>query len=993
MRALGALALLLPPAVRAGVFSLSQLAWSLSNQNGSLVVAGALPSQTHLDLKRAGIITEPLLGVNDFTQRWITLDNWTYTADVSPFLEAAAAARDPAQKTLLVFYGIDTIANITLAGHPVAWVNNQFQQYVFDVSDALAKPLGRNTNLTIALESAYWYGLNVTSRPDAETFPINEDFEYPTIRNYIRKIQSDFGWDWGPAFVPSGVHKPAYFITLSANASPRADESDAAELAAAGSSAPETDNLNTAAPAALSPSPLLISESSIDIYKQGYADRSGVPPVQTAPWIVNISLGVHSAVDAPKPSLTVSIPELQLTSHPLALEPIPALAPPGAGSALSAPTWVHATWSVPDALPERWFPSNLGAPKLYNVSLSLSLGGAHAPLALQTRVGFRTIQLVQTRYPDAEVAARGITPGDQWHFEVNGRAFYALGTNIIPFDPFYARTTDAQVRWVLESAVQSGQNMLRVWGGGIYQPSTTSTALTPNFPPHATDTYSFYDACDELGILAWSEFIFSDDLYALNDWLIDSVRTEARQNVRRVNRHASNAQWAGGNEIEGIVTQVNESAVNGQHYLNEYVTLFQDILHDVAYEETNSVAYTDCSTTHGVLSLDPLVIRFNNGTPGEIYGNSERYDYDASAAFDYSTFPVSRFINEFGFHSMPSFYSWEEVLEAPTDFDIDGLVVMSRDHHPPAGSLAWPNPNAPQGQEQMKAAVALWLPTPGTADANQTFAQWAWSTQVFQAMTMASQINFYRRGAGQGAHNLGALVWQLNDIWQGVSWSAIEYSGRWKVLNYVLASIFQPVVANPFWTAASEALELVVTSDRWAPVQGRAQWTWYDWAGNALGTQRKDFAVPALNNSVLLAQTGLAGILPAGKNASEVWLLFNATAQVDGKTVVNENYFTPASLADAALVDPKIKLTHTGPGLTFRLSAQGGVAPWTWLDHPASTVGVFVDSARGAPLNAFYLVPGIDRTVTFQLNAGLSTNKNPSPADFVVRSLWNNTHV
>jgi hypothetical protein len=87
---------------------------------------------------------------------------------------------------------------------------------------------------------------------------------------------------------------------------------------------------------------------------------------------------------------------------------------------------------------------------------------------------------------------------------------------------------------------------------------------------------------------------------------------------------------------------------------------------------------------------------------------------------------------------MPSFHSWEEVLTSPDDFSFNSTVVASRDHHPPAGNLSFPNPNAPQGQAQMTSAVELWLPTPGTDDTNQTFAQWCWSTQIFQSMTMVS---------------------------------------------------------------------------------------------------------------------------------------------------------------------------------------------------------------------------------------------------------------
>ena len=101
---------------------------------------------------------------------------------------------------------------------------------------------------------------------------------------------------------------------------------------------------------------------------------------------------------------------------------------------------------------------------------------------------------------------------------------------------------------------------LRIWGGGIYQPSESSTA---------GGIYDFYSLCDELGILAWSELIFSDTVYPINDFLLESIEPEVRQNVRRVNRHPSNVQWAGGNEIEGIVTGTAETLPDGQRYLNE----------------------------------------------------------------------------------------------------------------------------------------------------------------------------------------------------------------------------------------------------------------------------------------------------------------------------------------------------------------------------------------------------------------------------------------
>lgn len=188
----------------------------------------------------------------------------------------------------------------------------------------------------------------------------------------------------------------------------------------------------------------------------------------------------------------------------------------------------------------------------------------------------------------------------------------------------------------------------------------------------------------------------------------------------------------------------------------------------------------------------------------------------------------------------------------------------------------------------MTEAVQAWLPTPSTADSNQTFAQWCWSTQVFQSMNMVSEIAWYRRGAGKGENNLGSLVWQLNDIWQGTSWSSIEYSGRWKVLHYGMTGIYTPLVVYPFWTPENATLEVLATSDRWETVSGRAQLTWYDWAGKELETSFKSFKVPTLNNSVVFQATGLANILPKGKNVEDVFMLMNVSAKIEGKTVTNE---------------------------------------------------------------------------------------------------------
>lgn len=197
---------------------------------------------------------------------------------------------------------------------------------------------------------------------------------------------------------------------------------------------------------------IFIEESSLEIYKSG--ESFSTSPNETADWIVNVTLAVRSTQAGHSPVITISIPELHISSGALKVSNIPA--------STSEATLVTAKFNIPDRIPERWYPHNLGNPKLYNFTITLALSNDRsAPSASFTLTsGFRTVEIVQTPYSQEEINSRGITPGDQWHFNVNGQAFYTMGTNIIPFDPFYARMTSEQVRWVLESAVKSGQNMV-----------------------------------------------------------------------------------------------------------------------------------------------------------------------------------------------------------------------------------------------------------------------------------------------------------------------------------------------------------------------------------------------------------------------------------------------------------------------------------------------------------------------------------------------------
>lgn len=214
------------------------------------------------------------------------------------------------------------------------------------------------------------------------------------------------------------------------------------------------------------------------------------------------------------------------------------------------------------------------------------------------------------------------------HFEINGHEFYAKGSNFIPPDALWPRVTEPRVRQLFQSVVAGNQNMLRVWSSGAY---------LPDF---------IYNIADELGILLWSEFEFSDALYPIDAVFLENCRQEAVYQVRRVNHHPSLALWAGGNELENLMLGLVFYYAPDQflRYLQEYEMLFLKTLLPAVYGNTRSISYTPSSTSNGYLSLDfsrpiPIVERYWNATPGAIYGDTDHYNYDVAAAFNVSTYP------------------------------------------------------------------------------------------------------------------------------------------------------------------------------------------------------------------------------------------------------------------------------------------------------------------------------------------------------------------
>jgi beta-mannosidase len=619
-----------------------------------------------------------------------------------------------------------------------------------------------------------------------------------------------------------------------------------------------------------------------------------------------------------------------------------------------------------------WWPNGLGPQSLYHFKISVVDCGK--TLATVTkRSGFRTIVLNMTPISDSQLA-QGIAPGNNWHFEINGHEFYAKGSNFIPPDAFWPRVTQEKMEQLFQSVVDGNQNMLRVWASGAY---------TPDF---------IYDIADEMGVLLWSEFEFGDSLYPVAPEFLDNVREEANYNVRRVNHHPSLALWAGGNELENLELEIAAGVdPNSTRWVREYEQLFLDVLLPAVYSNSKSISYIPSSTTNGYLELNfslpiPMIERYNNLTPGSIYGDTDHYNYDSGVAFDLSTYPVGRFANEFGFHSMPSLQTWKQAI-SQEDLHFNSSVIQLRNHHyPPGGPFTENFANSTKGMGEMTIAVENYYPIPSRTDRVANFSAWCHTTQIFQADFYRSQITYYRRGSGLPERQLGSLYWQLEDIWQAPTWAGIEYDGRWKVLHYVAKDIYQPVIVASYWNLTTGELTAYVTSDLWSEACGSATFAWYSYNGSMLSSPSTvPFTVGAINTTQVFA--GNTSTLPFDLKDAVMKMNITATGSLpntnETKTFKHESYFHDIRLSEVSLVDPGLTLSYSKQSGNFTVEASKGVAAWVWLDVPAGTLGNFEE-------NAFWLLPSDGpRVVGFRLKNDTSEGKWIEGV--TVRSLWDNT--
>lgn len=411
------------------------------------------------------------------------------------------------------------------------------------------------------------------------------------------------------------------------------------------------------------------------------------------------------------------------------------------GEVLTLPGTTAAEQVITIEHPQLWWPNGLGKQPLYRVTVRLATGDTRV-----WRIGLRTMTVSREK--------------DEWGEEfchvVNGMKVFAMGADYIPEDNILARVTPERTRRLLEDCKAANFNAIRVWGGGYY-------------PDDA-----FYDICDELGLLVWQDLMYACAFYDLTPDFERSIRVETHQNVARLRHHASLALICGNNEMEMFMAGANSALINHRtwefvptypHHITDYVKMFEYILPAIVKETAPQTYWWPASPSSGG----------NFDAPNdENRGDNHYWDvwHGEKPFTEYRKF-FFRYASEFGFQSFPCLKSVEQ-FTLPDDRNIFSRVMERHQRN-----------QAANGKILSYLSQTFRYPN--------SFDDLLYASQLMQAEAIRYGVEHWRRNRGRC---MGAIIWQLNDIWPVASWASIDYYGRWKALHYAAKRFFAPVMIS-----------------------------------------------------------------------------------------------------------------------------------------------------------------------------------------------------
>ena len=781
----------------------------------------SVPGHVQLDLVRSGQVSDPFTGTNEAAIQWAGLTDWQYrrTLTVSP----ATLLRDRVE---LVFDGLDTFATVSVNGRVLLQANNAHRRWRVDAKAAL-KP-GDN-EILIRFRSPI-RELQPAVLKLANPLPGEYDSAFgdePKGRQtspYIRKPKYQYGWDWGPRIVNTGIWQPV-----------RLEVWDTARI----------DLL------AVDQEAVTDAEARIGARLEVEAVRAG-------------AVTAHIRVTGPDGRTVRTERRVQFA--------------PG-----------HNTVQVPVTIarPQRWQPAGRGAQSLYRVEAELRDGRGTVDHA-ERRTGLRTVELVRE--------------GGSFGFRINGAEVFAKGANLIPFDSFPARVTDAQMRQVLTAARDANMNMIRVWGGGYYLPD------------------SFYDIADELGLMVWQDFMFGGSVTPPDAAFRANVQVEAQEQVDRIAVHPSVVLWAGNNEVLSAWENWSDRKAWKRRVGAEeqertgvgMAVLFDRVLRVAAARDRDVPYWPGSPSTN-----------YEGPTDTDADGDRHFWDvWSGSKPVERYLDACPRFMSEYGFQSMP------------VGATIDAFGADTAEPESPT-MRAHQKFLAGDGNQRLK------LYTDGRLRDPVDSADFAYLTQVNQAEAIELAARHHRacRPVTQGS-----LYWQLNDVWPAISWASVDWFGRPKLLHHAARRFFAPQVIV---AERTDKTRITLISDADRPLPARWRLSVRDMAGTTLSTREQAVTLPANGTARLadLDDAALFGTAPANASYAVAELL------VDSRVI------------DRDIVERLVprQMAYPGPGLSVRWQGKRATVTAARLARAVMLDFGRVD-ARPSD-NGFDLLPGESVTV------------------------------